>query len=55
MKRDSKLVTLQPRIDVDGLLRCNGRWRYAEILPNDARHPTILHENWAKADHKILS
>ena len=35
MKSDSKLVALQPRIDEDGLLRCNGRLRYADILAPD--------------------
>ena len=47
MKSDSKLVALQPRIDEDGLLRCNGRLRYADVLPYDARHPIILpRKNW---------
>ena len=36
MKSDSKLIVLQPRIDEDGLLRCNGRLRYADFLPYDA-------------------
>eukprot|EP00112_Aurelia_sp_Birch-Aquarium-sp1_P019680 Seg4920.2 transcript_id=Seg4920.2/GoldUCD/mRNA.D3Y31 product="hypothetical protein" protein_id=Seg4920.2/GoldUCD/D3Y31 len=42
MKSDSKLIALQPRIDEDGLLRCNGRLRYADFLPYDARYPIIL-------------
>ena len=47
MKRDSKLVALQPRIDEDGILRCNGRLMYAHILPYNARHPIILpKKNW---------
>ena len=42
VKSDSKLVALQPRVDEDGLLRCNGRLRYAYFLPYDARHPILL-------------
>eukprot|EP00795_Rhopilema_esculentum_P002347 gene2347-17984_t len=47
MKSDSKLIVLQPRIDEDGLLRCNGRLRYADFLPYDAKYPIILpRKNW---------
>eukprot|EP00112_Aurelia_sp_Birch-Aquarium-sp1_P012313 Seg259.12 transcript_id=Seg259.12/GoldUCD/mRNA.D3Y31 product="hypothetical protein" protein_id=Seg259.12/GoldUCD/D3Y31 len=47
IKSDSKLIALQPRIDEDGLLRCNGRLRYADFLPYDARYPIILpRKNW---------
>eukprot|EP00795_Rhopilema_esculentum_P012623 gene12623-3329_t len=47
MKSDSKLIVLQPRIDEHGLLRCNGRLRYADFLPYDARYPIILpKKNW---------
>ena len=46
-KTGSKLVYVQPRIDEEGLLRCNGRLRYADFLPYDARHPILLpRKNW---------
>eukprot|EP00794_Sanderia_malayensis_P002102 gene2102-2387_t len=35
IKGNSKLVALQPRIDEDGVLRCNGRLRNADFLPYD--------------------
>ena len=47
VKRNIKLVALQARIDEDGLLRCIGRLRYADIMPYDARHSIILpRKNW---------
>ena len=47
VKSDSKLIPLQPRIDEDGILRCNGRLRYADFLPYDARYPILLpRKNW---------
>ena len=47
IKGDSKLVALQPRIDEDGVLRCNGRLRYADFLPYDVQHPILLpRKNW---------
>ena len=38
----SKLASLSPELDSDGLIRCNGRLKYAEFLPYDARFPVIL-------------
>ena len=47
VKSDSKLISLQPCIDEDGLLRCNGRLRYKDCLPYDARYPILLpRNNW---------
>ncbi|CAG2234022.1 unnamed protein product [Mytilus edulis] len=43
----SKLLGLQPRIDENGLIRCDGRLEYAEFLSFDARYPIILpRKNW---------
>ena len=39
---NSKLLSLKPVLDEDGLLRSNGRLRYADYLPFDARFPVIL-------------
>jgi hypothetical protein len=38
----SKLLDLNPMIDEDGLLRCNGRTINAEYLPYDTKFPIIL-------------
>ena len=38
----SKLASLSPVMDSDGLTRCNGRLKYAELLRHDARFPVIL-------------
>ena len=38
----SQLSKLMPRIDDDGVLRCDGRLCYAEFLPYDTRFPIIL-------------
>lgn len=38
----SKLLPLNPFVDEDGILRCNGRLCYAEYLPWETRFPTIL-------------
>ena len=47
VKSDSKLISLLPRIDEDGLLRCNGRLRYIDFLPYDARYPIVRpRKNW---------
>ena len=39
---NSKLLGLKPVIDEDGLLRSDGRLRYADYLPFDVRFPIIL-------------
>ena len=39
---DTKLSPLNPVIDDDGILRCDGRLRYAEYLPWETRYPIIL-------------
>ena len=47
VKTDSKLISLQTFIDEHGLLLCNGRLRFVEILPYDARYPVLLpRKNW---------
>ena len=41
----SKLQPLRPVLDEDGILRCDGRVRYAECLPWETRYPIILPRN----------
>ena len=44
---NSKLVSLCPKIDEDGIIRAGGRLNYADFLPCDVRYPTILpRKNW---------
>ena len=38
----SQLIKLNPCIDEDGVIRCDGRLRFAEFLPYDTRCPIIL-------------
>ena len=38
----SKLLPLRPVLDEEGVLRCDGRLRYAECLPWETRYPIIL-------------
>lgn len=45
LQQSSKLLNLNPVIDEDGLLRCDGRLKYAEYLPYDVRYPIILPRN----------
>ena len=40
--QNSKLLSLNPILGEDGLLRSVGRLRYADYLPFDARYPVIL-------------
>ena len=40
--RQSKLLPLKPKIDEDGLIRSDGRLKYAEYLSFDVRFPIIL-------------
>ena len=42
IQQNSKLLSLNPILDEDGLLRSDGRLRYADYLPFDARYPIIL-------------
>ncbi|XP_070581780.1 uncharacterized protein [Ptychodera flava] len=47
LPKKSKLLGLRPRLDEDGLMRCDGRLRYADYLPYDVRYPVILpRRNW---------
>ena len=39
---NSKLRSLNPILDEDGLIRSDGRLRYADYLPFDAGYPVIL-------------
>jgi len=41
----SKLLPLRPVLDEDGVLRCDGRLRYADCLPWETRYPIILPRN----------
>lgn len=38
----SKLLTLKPRLDEDGVMRSDGRLENAEYLPYDVKYPIIL-------------
>ena len=42
ISKKSKLLKLTPKVDQDGLLRCDGRIQYVEFLPYDVRYPVIL-------------
>ncbi|CAC5424074.1 unnamed protein product [Mytilus coruscus] len=59
LPKTSKLLGLQPRIDENGLIRCDGRLEYAKFLSFDARYPIILpRKNWVtklivKRYHKL--
>ena len=48
LPKNSRLSKLTPKLDHDGLLRCDGRLQYADNLPYDVRFPIILPRgNWA--------
>ena len=38
----SPLIKLNPRIDESGVIRSDGRLKFAEQLPYEVRHPVIL-------------
>ena len=40
--KKSCLIKQTPKIDEDGLIRCDGRLQFAEFLPYDVRFPIIL-------------
>ena len=40
--KNSKLIELQPFLDVDGVIRSNSRLKYAEFLPYDTKFPIVL-------------
>ena len=42
LPKHSKLLNLSPRLDDDGVIRSDGRLKYAEFLPFDTRYPIIL-------------
>jgi hypothetical protein len=42
LPKHSKIMGLNPRIDDDGLMRCDGRLKYAEFISHDVRFPVIL-------------
>ena len=42
LPKKSKLLGLRPWLDEEGQMRCDGRLKYAEFLPHDARFPIIL-------------
>lgn len=47
ISKKSCLTKLSPRMDEDGLIRCDGRLRFPEFLPYDMRFPIILPRgNW---------
>ncbi|PFX14129.1 hypothetical protein AWC38_SpisGene21740 [Stylophora pistillata] len=49
----SKMQPLKPVLDEDGVLRCDGRPRYAEYLPWETRYPIILPRNHWVTTHII--
>ena len=40
--QESQLIKLNPCIDEVGVIRCNGRLKFAEFFPYDTRCPIIL-------------
>ena len=47
LPKKSKLMKLNPKVDDDGVLRCDGRLKYAEKLPYDVRFPvTLARKSW---------
>ena len=47
LSKKSKLLHLRPRIDEDGIMRCDGRLKNADYLPYDVKYPIILpRKNW---------
>ena len=42
LSRKSRLVSLNPVLDEDGILRSDSRLKYAEFLPYNVRYPIIL-------------
>ncbi|XP_053373983.1 uncharacterized protein LOC128546731 [Mercenaria mercenaria] len=42
LPKDSKLIKLNPKIDGEGVIRSDGRLKYAEMLSYDCRYPVIL-------------
>ena len=41
-ENEGSLTQLNPKSDGDGLLRMDGRLRFADELPYDTRHPILL-------------
>ena len=47
ISESSKIIKLTPRLDEDGIIRCDGRLQYTQFLPFDVRFPIILpHGHW---------
>ena len=42
LSTSSRILSLYPRLDDDGLIRSNGRLEHAEYLNYDAKYPIIL-------------
>ena len=43
----SKILSLNPKPDDEGLLRCDGRLQNADFLSDDVKYPIILpRKNW---------
>ena len=42
ISKKSQLIKLNPYIDVDGIIRCDGRLKFADFLPYDTRFPILL-------------
>ena len=43
--KSSKILCLNPVLDEDRLIRCNGRLKHAKFLPYDVKFPIILARN----------
>ncbi|XP_074645830.1 uncharacterized protein LOC141902088 [Tubulanus polymorphus] len=42
LQSNTKLLSLKPRLDEEGLIRCEGRLKYVEFLAYDVKNPIIL-------------
>ena len=47
ISESSKIIKLTPRLNEDGIIRCDGRLQYTQFLSFDVRFPIILpHGHW---------
>ena len=54
-EKEKALLQLNPQTDKYGILRVNGRLKYADDLPYDARHPILMPRHHPKTKLLIRS